>query len=134
MQDNGNDLSMGQFVVNFAVVLYDKNILMPPQDSPEWHLLFYGLQKACNGSSKPSCLEKLSFKWEKGSDYAKSQTLSKFLSEELYSTCLEQKDWDAYSLKKGHYDLFSPRYEALDKNNKAWLAKAVELAEDRFPK
>jgi hypothetical protein len=128
----GQDITLGQFVKQLAALLQKKNVQLPFKNQRPWHLLFYELKKLPASSGKPKFLDDLRFDWD--SPYPKCQELSEFLNA-LHFTA-------SVSARNPHFDVISVSEEVAERwaetvnednpDVKQFVGNAMTLAEDEF--
>jgi len=123
------DMSLGEFVKQFAVRMHNSEVEMPFKDERPWHALLYDLSTS-SINPKPAFLEKLQFDWD--GPYPRSRDLSDYLHGLHFTGCVSagNPSYDQITLDSDLAKLWSTQNSAGDVST--FMDKVMTIAQKEF--
>lgn len=123
------DISLGEFVKQLTVRIYDAKLPMPFKDEEPWHTLFYKLKQE-EAAGKPSFFADLGFDWD--ARYPRSPELSEYIHALHFTGCVAASNpsYDEMSLNPKLEQIWSSQKPEADLAN--FLDHAMEQVRTQF--
>lgn len=121
-------MTLGEFVNFLILLLHKQKINLALHKQSAWHNLFYKLKKMPETAGKPDFLKELRFDWDLS--YPELPELSEHLIVLCMNGCVlyDSPCFQNFWLEEKLADLWSERFEKLDKDTKGFLQTAFEFA------
>jgi hypothetical protein len=124
------ELSLGEFVKQLALLMNENHLEMPFKEEAPWHLLFYRLKKEVRSEGRPAFFDQLRFDWD-GPD-PKCQELSDFIQALHWtgSVIAVNPSYDRIMVQEDVAALW--RASDVEAESRAFLKRALSLATEEF--
>lgn len=132
MQNTNDEMSLGGIVMLLVANLDRDDVPLPFRYQEPWHLLFYALKVEPDAPGKPEFLRELVFDWDGSTP--KCEELSEFLNG-LHITANvsgHNPRFDLISVDDDDASSWMQDFEQLDRDSKAFVLHATEIARSEF--
>lgn len=129
---NPDQLSLGDFVKQLALLMEKGHLDMPFKEDVPWHSLFYRLKNESHNEGRPQFLDTLRFDWD--GPYPKSQELSDFIQALHWTGTVAavNPSYEKIMIQEKVGELWSKYAVLLDTNTTKFLQQAFEMAKEEF--